>query len=164
MTRFILSRGFEERERAAIVNLLREYETAIGISLCFQGFDAEVAGLPGDYVPPNGEMLLAREAQAGPLVGCVALRGVPGRLGACEMKRMYVREAARGTGLGRQLALAVIEDAGRMGYSRMCLDTLPKLTAAQNLYRSLGFRQTGMSSTEPRVVLFERELKPHDPA
>ena len=137
---------------------MREYEAALGVSLCFQDFEAEIAGLPGDYAPPRGVMLLARASAGGDLLGCVALRALPGMPERCEMKRMYVREAARGSGLGRALAVAVIGEAERLGYRSMVLDTLPHLTAAQALYRSLGFRQTGISDTEPRVLLFEREL------
>ena len=102
-------------------------------------------------------MLLARDAEDRSWVGCVALRPLPSA-DACEMKRIYVRPRARASGLGRTLALAIIEEGARLGYRRMCLDTLPGMTAAQALYRSLGFRQVGTSDTEPRVLLFEREL------
>jgi ribosomal protein S18 acetylase RimI-like enzyme len=158
MTRFLIERGFEERDRAAIVALLREYEAGLGVSLCFQGFEAELAGLPGDYAPPRGTLLLARDARTRALVGMVALRPVRGHPELCEMKRLYVRSAARGGGLGRQLALALMEEAARLGYRRMCLDTLPEMEAAQALYRSLGFRQTGTGNSEPKVLLFERAL------
>jgi ribosomal protein S18 acetylase RimI-like enzyme len=163
MTGFRIEAGFAEGERAAIVALLREYEAGLGVSLCFQGFEAEVAGLPGAYAPPRGAMLLARAAAggaAGQLWGLVALRPVPGQPEACEMKRLYVRAVARGSGLGRALAVAAMDEAVRLGYARMCLDTLPSMRAAQALYRSLGFRRTGASTTEPVVLLFERELAP----
>lgn len=158
MTRFSIERGFAEGERAAVAALLREYETGLGVSLCFQGFEAEVAGLPGAYGPPRGQMLLARDAIGGALVGLVALRPVPAAPGSCEMKRLYVRPTARGSGLGRTLALAAMGEARRLGYRRMCLDTLPAMGEAQALYRSLAFRQTGNSGSEPMVLLFEREL------
>jgi len=158
MQRALLTRGFRERDRDRIVALLREYETDTGTSLCFQNFAAELAGLPGDYAAPGGAMILAREPGGEGLVGCVALRPVPGRPGSCEMKRLYVRAGARGSGLGRTLALAVMAEARRIGYARMCLDTLPSMSAAQDLYRALGFRQTGVAASEPPVLLFEREL------
>jgi putative acetyltransferase len=158
MTRYIIDHGFAERDRAAVVALLREYEAGLGVSLCFQGFEAEVAGLPGDYAPPGGAMLLARAAGGDGLVGMVALRPTRQAREQCEMKRLYVRPAARGSGLGRELAVAVLEEARRLGYRRMCLDTLPGMREAQALYCSLGFRQCGTSATEPQVLLFEREL------
>jgi putative acetyltransferase len=160
MTRFVTERGFSEAERAAIAGLLREYEAGIGISLCFQNFDAEVAGLPGDYAPPKGQMLLARNLADATLAGCVALRPVPDAPDLCEMKRLYVRPAARGGGLGRQLALAAMAEARLLGYRRICLDTLPTMRGAQALYLSLGFRQIGVSGSEPQVLLFERDLGP----
>jgi len=157
--RYRLTCGFEEADRAAVVALLREYEQGTGVSLCFQGFAAELAGLPGDYGPPGGQMILARRAgDPGVLAGCVALRPVPGSPAACEMKRLYVRGEARGSGLGRTLALAAMAEARRLGYTRMCLDTLPTMTAAQALYRALGFRHTGVAASDPPVLLFEREL------
>ena len=154
----VLEYGFKERDRERIVALLREYERGTGVSLCFQGFDAEVASLPGDYAPPRGTMVLARQAGAGQFLGCVALSPVPGRPDLCEMKRLYVRPRGRGSGLGRMLALAVMAEACRLGYRRICLDTLPGMTAAQALYRALGFRHTGATATEHRVLLFERAL------
>jgi putative acetyltransferase len=156
MQRALLTHGFEERDRDRIVALLREYEADTGTSLCFQNFAAELVGLPGDYAAPEGAMILARVGEE--LVGCVALRPVPGRPGSCEMKRLYVRAGARGSGLGRTLALAVMAEARRIGYARMCLDTLPSMRAAQDLYRALGFRQTGVAASDPPVLLFECEL------
>ena len=158
MTQANFARGFEERDREQIVAMLREYEADTGVSLCFQNFEAELASLPGDYAPPRGEMVLARLAGTQDLLGCVAIRPVAGVPELCEMKRLYVRPAGRGTGLGRRLALAAMIEARRLGYTRMCLDTLPGMTAAQALYRALGFRQTGIAKSEPAVLLFEREL------
>ena len=155
----VLAAGFEERDRERIVALLREYEAGISISLCFQNFDAELAGLPGDYAPPKGTMVLARQSDSRELLGCVAVRPVAGSPELCEMKRLFVRPTGRGSGLGRALALAAMAEARRIGYRRMCLDTLPSMTAAQALYSALGFRQTGIATTEPLVLLFERELE-----
>jgi putative acetyltransferase len=153
-----LVRGFREEEREEIVALLREYEADIGVSLCFQDFASELAGLPGDYAPPGGEMVLARGMGAGELLGCVAVRATTDRPKVCEMKRLYVRPAGRGGGLGRTLAVAAMAEGRRLGYARMCLDTLPSMVAAQSLYRALGFGHTGMSVSTPAVLLFEREL------
>lgn len=158
MPQFLIEPGFSERDRSAIVALLRQYEAGLGVSLCFQGFEAELAGLPGAYAPPRGQMLLARAARDGRLIGLVALRPVPAAPDLCEMKRLYVSPAARGLGLGRSLALAVMDEARRLGYGRMRLDTLPSMTEAQALYRALGFTPTGVSATAPPVLLFERGL------
>jgi ribosomal protein S18 acetylase RimI-like enzyme len=115
--------------------LLREYETELGIDLCFQGFEQELDSLPGDYARPRGSLLLAEVD--GAVAGCVALRPLDAL--TCEMKRLYARPAFRGRGVGRALARAIIAEAGRIGYARMRLDTLPVMTEAQALYARLGF-------------------------
>ena len=136
--------------------LFQEYSALVSEALCFQGFDEELAGLPGAYAPPEGALLIARDAQQA--AGCVALRRVDAATG--EMKRMYVRDAYRGHGLGRRLAVAVIEEARARGYARLVLDTLPKLAPAIALYRDLGFRDTGpyLACPTPGAVCFELRL------
>jgi GNAT superfamily N-acetyltransferase len=136
--------------------LFREYAGLVAEALCFQNFDAELAALPGDYAPPGGVLLVARDGDAP--AGCVALRRVAPGTG--EMKRMYVREQYRSSGLGRRLAVEVIETAKRLGYSRVVLDTLPKLSAAIALYRDLGFRETApyLACPTPGALCFEIKL------
>jgi len=121
--------------------LFREYQAALGVDLCFQGFDHEVDSLPGAYAPPRGCLLLAGTNED-PL-GCAALRPLQdlGDATCAEMKRLYVRLAARGTGLGRALAQAVIAEARQRGYAELKLDTLAQMHAARDLYRRLGFRE-----------------------
>ena len=120
--------------------LLREYADSIGVDLSFQSFDAEMAGLPGDYAPPAGRLLILERAvpEDNTVAGCVALRRLEDEV--CEMKRLWVRPNHQGHGLGRALAMAIIDEARRAGYARMRLDTLPSMTSAIALYQSLGFR------------------------
>jgi putative acetyltransferase len=125
--------------------LFGEYAGLVAEALCFQNFDEELEALPGAYAPPGGLLWIARDGDTA--AGCVALRRLD--TGTAEMKRMYVRETHRGTGLGRKLAAVVIEEARKRGHGRIVLDTLPKLTTAIALYRNLGFRECGPYLPEP---------------
>jgi carbonic anhydrase len=123
---------------AAARRLIQAYADWLAVDLCFQGFDAELASLPGAYAPPQGRLLLAKVA--GEVVGCVGLR--PLEPGICEMKRLWVEPGWGGYGIGRALAQAVIDAARDADYRRMRLDTLPaRMPAAQGLYRGLGFHE-----------------------
>ena len=115
--------------------MLREYQAWLNVDLCFQSFEEELAGLPGAYRPPDGALLVARGDSR--LLGMVALRRRDSTI--AEMKRLYVRDAARGTGLGRRLAERIIAEARALGYRELWLDTLPVMQDAQRLYVRLGF-------------------------
>jgi len=144
--------GGQDLER--IRALFAEYEQDLPFDLAFQNFQEELAGLPGRYAPPMGHLLLAQcEGEA---VGCVALRQIGEDL--CEMKRLFVRPGFRGRGIGKALANAIVEQARRIGYKRMRLDTV--LEPAKGLYRSLGFREIPPYQPVPieGVVFMELEL------
>ena len=125
----------DESETDEVRTLLRAYADSLPFELDFQGFERELAELPGAYAPPRGALLVAHGD--GRVTGCVALRSLTDDV--CEMKRLFVLPAARGTGLGRTLATAVVAEARRLGYARMRLDTTPGMTVAQALYDELGF-------------------------
>jgi GNAT superfamily N-acetyltransferase len=148
----------EDYEQAA--RLFREYQAWLGADLCFQGFEQELAGLPGAYAPPRGALYLV-DAGGAPFA-CVAMRALDAD--TCEMKRLYVPVGWRGAGLGRRLALAVIEAARGAGYRRMRLDTLERLREANALYASLGFRRCAPYYANPLegVVYWELELHGHE--
>jgi len=152
----IISPAATPRDIADVRTLFGEYAVLVAEALCFQNFEEELAALPGEYAPPGGVLLIARDGEAP--AGCVALRRLDAGTG--EMKRMYVREAYRGSGLGRRLAAAVIEEARKKSYARVMLDTLPKLAPAIALYRDLGFRETVpyLASPTPCAVCFELSL------
>ena len=121
--------------------IFREYAQGLGVDLCFQNFEAELSALPGEYAAPAGALLLA--FVDGQLAGCGAMRALPDAdyADACEMKRLYVRRAFRGFGLGRQMAQALIDRAQQAGYSNMLLDTLDDMESARGLYEALGFEE-----------------------
>ena len=132
---FALAEAIDAQSIEACRALFREYEKGLGVSLCFQHFDEELASLPGMYARPRGRLLLARIV--GEPAACVALRPLGERDG--EMKRLYVRAAYRGMGLGRMLAECVIDEARAIGYATLKLDTLPAMKEAQLMYEQLGF-------------------------
>jgi ribosomal protein S18 acetylase RimI-like enzyme len=142
---------------ALVRTLFHEYADSIGIDLSFQGFEEELAGLPGKYAPPLGGLFIAFEA--GVPVGCMALRPLdPPRI--AELKRLYVRPQGRGTGIGLALTQKAIERAGHAGYKAIRLDTLATMTDAQRLYRKLGFKEIPPYTFNPmpNAVYMELEL------
>ena len=163
---------FQVRTEAQIEQareLFLEYAQSLGFSLCFQGFDKELAELPGDYAPPHGRLLLANYESN--LAGCVALHPVGGatadldatrgcRVRICEMKRLYLRQQFRGKSLGRALAERVIAEAREIGYSHMRLDTIATTMAdAVALYRTLGFYEIQPYRENPIASALYMELK-----
>jgi ribosomal protein S18 acetylase RimI-like enzyme len=132
----IVSARFPE-DGGPVRELFAEYASSLGVDLSFQDFDAELSDLPGNYAPPRGGILVARDCH-GAALGCVALRPTA-TPGTAEIKRLYLRPAARGQALGRRLAEAIIERARDTGYVRLVLDTLATMDAARKLYVKLGF-------------------------
>jgi putative acetyltransferase len=146
---------------AEIRQLFTEYAEWLQVSLCFQGFQQELAELPGKYAPPRGAMLLAVDGDQ--VVGCVALRPLEDG-DVCEMKRLYVRAEAQGQHVGERLVNAIIAEARRLGYDRMRLDTLlGKMDKAIAIYRRAGFEEIAPYYDNPYPVLFfELELRRPD--
>ena len=144
-TGFDIAEALDAAGVAACRELFVEYQQRLGVSLCFQGFDRELATLPGDYARPRGRLLLARIA--GEPAGCVALRPLGER--EAEMKRLFVRPAYRGMGIGRTLAECAIDEARALGYATLRLDTLPEMREAQALYAELGFADTPPYNDNP---------------
>jgi GNAT superfamily N-acetyltransferase len=140
--------------------LFSEYAAALGFKSCFRGFDGELAGLPGRYAPPDGRLLLARLDHAPAASACGGLWRLDD--GVCELRRLYVRPEARGRGVGRALALALLEEARRAGYARIRLETLPIMKEALSLYPSLGFHGIEPYGTEPlaEAIYMEKDLSP----
>lgn len=140
--------------------LWRAYADALGVDLAFQGFEAELAELPGRYAPPTGALLLARDAHGRDL-GCVALRPIAPP-GCCEMKRLYVSPEGRNRGIGRRLVEAVIDEARRIGHREMRLDTLPTMKDAVSLYEAAGFTPLAQYYETPiaGTIFLGRSLTP----
>lgn len=140
--------------------LFREYEAYLNVDLCFQEFESELANLPGKYAPPFGTLLLAMDGRKA--IGCGALRSLgAGQERTCEMKRLYVCPEARGQGVGRQIAVRLIQEGIRLGHSSMVLDTLDRLEGAMQLYESLGYVRTGpyYDNPLPGAVYWKLDLR-----
>lgn len=152
--KFFRAQSVDEISRAR--ELFEEYAAGLGIDLCFQDFNKELAELPGKYEPPSGRLLLA--VQGDQTAGCVAFREIAP--GICEMKRLYVRPEFRGTGLGRTLAERIIQAAREIGYRHMHLDTLPgKMDRAITMYRSFGFKEIEPYYSNPVVGALFMDLE-----
>lgn len=136
--------------------IFREYADSLGVDLSFQNFESELAELPGKFAAPRGRVLLARNN--GNVVGCVAMRPLDEL--TCEMKRLYIRPSGRGQQIGRQLATRICQITREAGYTRIRLDTLPDMQAAQRLYASLGFEPIPAYVFNPIVgtIFMERDL------
>jgi putative acetyltransferase len=152
---FSIAQAVTPAQIAQARELFLEYAQSLGFSLCFQNFDQELAGLPGDYSPPDGRLLLAEFQDE--LAGCVALHKFDGDI--CEMKRLYLRPKFRSKGLGRVLAEAIIAEARQIGYKRMRLDTVkPVMKDAVAMYRKLGFREIAPYRANPMAGTLYLEL------
>jgi ribosomal protein S18 acetylase RimI-like enzyme len=153
----VLVEATTPEDLAQVRRLFRAYADWLGVDLCFQGFERELAELPGGYAPPAGRLLLAKVGREA--VGCVGVR--PLAPGACEMKRLWVEPGFGGQGIGRTLVQTIVAAARDIGYLRMRLDTIPaRMPAAQHLYASLGFREIPPYYQNPLdgVVMLELEL------
>jgi putative acetyltransferase len=143
---FVLSQTESPSQIAQARELFLEYEKALGISLCFQGFEQELAGLPGGYAPPSGRLLLG--VYEGAIAGCVALHALEPAIG--EMKRLYLRPTFRGKGLGQAMVDAIVKEARTIGYRRLRLDTIePLMKSAVAMYRRMGFREIAPYCANP---------------
>lgn len=161
MVEIIEARSPEQIDAARV--LFREYEAWLGLDLCFQGFEDELASLPGRYASPEGRLFLA--GLEGKTVGCIALRRLEEKV--CEMKRLYVRAEAHGRGIGIELIEKLLDAARETGYERMRLDTFPdKMGRAVDLYSSLGFVQIPGYYDAPHdgVIFMELDLSNQSPA
>lgn len=143
------------QDLADIAELFREYAAWLSVDVCTTNIEREVAGLPGPFGPPDGCLLLAR--QDGEPAGCVALRRFDDH--TCEMKRLHVRPAYRGRGIGRALAVEIVAEARRLGYRKMRLDSIAdRMTEAVSLYRTLGFREIPPYGDHPEGCTLFMEL------
>ena len=151
---YLLATSAEHLENTR--QLFTEYAASLDFDLCFQNFEGEMAGLPGEYGLPGGCIVLAMSGESP--AGCVAMKKLED--GICEMKRLYVKPEFRGQGVGKELATRVIDKARECGYSRMRLDTVPSMKSAIELYRELGFKETSPYTFNPidGAIYMEIEL------
>jgi len=153
MAELVLATNGIEIETAR--KLFLEYGSWLGFDLCFQGFDKELAELPGKYAPPSGRLYLLKENNE--YSGCIGLREI--EPGICEMKRLYVKPEHRGKGYGKLLAQQIIKDAKAIGYDKMRLDTIgEKMKSAINIYYSLGFKEISAYYHNPHDGVVYMEL------
>lgn len=151
-----LGQAESDADIADVRAIFREYESWLGLDLCFQGFEDELKNLPGKYATPDGRLYLARVDDK--IAGCIALRSLESN--ACEMKRLFVREEFRGLRIGQKLIERVIDDARAMGYAAMRLDTFPpKMGKAVQLYESYGFREIPPYYNNPNEGVLFMELR-----
>ncbi len=153
--RFTITQAGSAAQIAQVRELFLEYANSLGFSLCFQNFDQELATLPGDYAPPAGRLLLA--SYEGQLAGCAALHPLDREI--CEMKRLYLRPAFRGKGLGLILTERILQDARAIGYRRVRLDTVgPVMKDAVAMYRRMGFQEIAPYRPNPMPGTLYMEL------
>lgn len=154
----MISEARSKEDLAEIATLFRAYAASLEVDLAYQGFEAELAALPGKYAPPTGRLLLARAPDGTP-IGCAALRPLDAAI--CEMKRLYVAPAGRGRGLGAQLVQALLREAEAIGYREIRLDSLPSMGTAIALYRRHGFEEMAPYYDTPvaGTVFLRRRLR-----
>ena len=154
--RVTLWQAESEADIEDVTEIFREYESSLGLDLCFQGFEDELKNLPGKYAAPKGRLYLAQVSNM--VAGCIALR--PLEPDVCEMKRLFVREEFRGLQIGRILIERLIDDAREIGYTAMRLDTFPpKMGKAVQLYESYGFREIPPYYDNPNEGVLFMELR-----
>ncbi|UUC43388.1 GNAT family N-acetyltransferase [Clostridioides difficile] len=150
---FVEEKDLENLENVKV--LFTEYSNSLNIDLCFQDFNNELKTLPGKYKKPSGSLILAFVDEN--LAGCVALKKLEGKI--CELKRLYVRNQFRGLKIGKILLEEIIEEAKKIGYTHMRLDTLPSMKSAQGLYKKFGFYDIEPYTYNPIEGAIYMELK-----
>ena len=165
MPAFTIAAVESQQDLKDTIFLFEQYAKSLGIDLSFQDFETEMTSMPGKYASPNGCLLLARRENTGTALGCVGLRQL-GSDGICEMKRLYVDPKGRGLGVGKALAMAVVQEATRLGYRCIHLDTLSSMASARALYKSLGFIEIDPYYDTPieGTIFLELSLRSKDAA